>query len=81
VLKENVSKNKCYNKLMTLREFCVCKQILLGIQELLNEPNIKDPAQAEAYTIYWYVNLTTSQQLIIDKGVIFAVDFHFCIRN
>ena len=30
-------------------------QILLGIQELLNEPNIKDPAQAEAYTIYWLV--------------------------
>lgn len=30
-------------------------QILLGIQELLNEPNIQDPAQAEAYTIYWYV--------------------------
>jgi len=29
------------------------EQILLGIQELLNEPNIKDPAQAEAYTIYW----------------------------
>jgi ubiquitin-conjugating enzyme E2 I len=29
------------------------KQILLGIQDLLNEPNIKDPAQAEAYTIYW----------------------------
>lgn len=29
-------------------------QILLGIQELLNEPNIQDPAQAEAYTIYWY---------------------------
>ncbi|GBN93102.1 hypothetical protein AVEN_75134-1 [Araneus ventricosus] len=26
--------------------------ILLGIQDLLNEPNIKDPAQAEAYTIY-----------------------------
>lgn len=32
------------------------KQILLGIQDLLNEPNIKDPAQAEAYTIYWYVH-------------------------
>nr|XP_058141533.1 SUMO-conjugating enzyme UBC9 isoform X1 [Dasypus novemcinctus]XP_058141534.1 SUMO-conjugating enzyme UBC9 isoform X1 [Dasypus novemcinctus] len=31
------------------------KQILLGIQELLNEPNIQDPAQAEAYTIYWLV--------------------------
>eukprot|EP00058_Branchiostoma_floridae_P018134 XP_002603623.1 hypothetical protein BRAFLDRAFT_126929 [Branchiostoma floridae] len=30
------------------------KQILLGIQELLNEPNIKDPAQAEAYSLYWY---------------------------
>lgn len=28
------------------------KQILLGIQELLDNPNIKDPAQAEAYTIY-----------------------------
>ncbi|EHB14684.1 SUMO-conjugating enzyme UBC9-B, partial [Heterocephalus glaber] len=28
------------------------KQILLGIQELLNEPNIQDPAQAEACTIY-----------------------------
>ncbi|CAF0958914.1 unnamed protein product [Didymodactylos carnosus] len=28
------------------------KQILLGIQELLNEPNCKDPAQAEAYAIY-----------------------------
>lgn len=31
------------------------KQILLGIQDLLNEPNVKDPAQAEAYTIYWLV--------------------------
>lgn len=30
------------------------KQILLGIQELLNEPNAKDPAQAEAYTCFWY---------------------------
>ncbi|XP_071491969.1 SUMO-conjugating enzyme UBC9-B [Diadema setosum] len=28
------------------------KQILLGIQDLLNDPNINDPAQAEAYTIY-----------------------------
>ncbi|KAG8189006.1 hypothetical protein JTE90_019016 [Oedothorax gibbosus] len=28
------------------------KEILLGIQDLLNEPNIKDPAQAEAYKIY-----------------------------
>ena len=37
-----------------LNNYCmVVLQILLGIQELLNEPNIKDPAQAEAYTIYW----------------------------
>lgn len=28
------------------------KQILIGIQDLLNEPNIKDPAQAEAYISY-----------------------------
>jgi ubiquitin-conjugating enzyme E2 I len=35
--------------------FLSLAQILLGIQELLNEPNIQDPAQAEAYTIYWLV--------------------------
>jgi ubiquitin-conjugating enzyme E2 I len=28
------------------------KQILLGIQHLLAEPNAADPAQAEAYSIY-----------------------------
>nr|AVD53619.1 ubc9 [Dugesia japonica] len=28
------------------------KQILLGIQDLLNNPNPKDPAQAEAYTMF-----------------------------
>eukprot|EP00039_Didymoeca_costata_P033659 m.43477 g.43477 ORF g.43477 m.43477 type:complete len:163 (-) comp9978_c0_seq1:186-674(-) len=28
------------------------KQILLGIQELLNNPNINDPAQEEAYGVY-----------------------------
>uniref|UniRef100_A0A1I8FT69 SUMO-conjugating enzyme UBC9 n=1 Tax=Macrostomum lignano TaxID=282301 RepID=A0A1I8FT69_9PLAT len=28
------------------------KQILLGIQELLDAPNIRDPAQAEAYTCF-----------------------------
>jgi hypothetical protein len=28
------------------------KQILLGIQELLDEPNPRDPAQAEAYAVY-----------------------------
>ncbi|KPM08424.1 SUMO-conjugating enzyme UBC9-like protein [Sarcoptes scabiei] len=35
------------------RSSITIKQILLGIQELLNEPNIKDPAQAEAYSLYW----------------------------
>mmetsp|Transcript_14474 Transcript_14474/g.20306 ORF Transcript_14474/g.20306 Transcript_14474/m.20306 type:complete len:161 (+) Transcript_14474:101-583(+) len=28
------------------------KQILLGIQDLLNNPNINDPAQADAYNAY-----------------------------
>jgi len=28
------------------------KQILLGIQNLLNEPNIMDPAQQEAYDCF-----------------------------
>jgi len=28
------------------------KQILLGIQDLLNDPNPSDPAQAEAYNCY-----------------------------
>ena len=45
---------------------CVCDKILLGIQELLNEPNIKDPAQAEAYTIYWYVSVVRLPCLLTD---------------
>lgn len=28
-------------------------QVLLGIQLLLGEPNFQDPAQAEAYVVYW----------------------------
>lgn len=28
------------------------KQLLIGIQDLLNSPNIEDPAQADAYQIY-----------------------------
>ena len=27
-------------------------KILLGIQELLNDPNVNDPAQSEAYTLF-----------------------------
>jgi hypothetical protein len=30
-------------------------QILLGIQDLLNDPNANDPAQTEAYTLFKYV--------------------------
>uniref|UniRef100_A0A667YN81 SUMO-conjugating enzyme UBC9-like n=1 Tax=Myripristis murdjan TaxID=586833 RepID=A0A667YN81_9TELE len=47
------------------------KQILLGIQELLNEPNIQDPAQAEAYTIYWsagWLRKIVSNYLCISVG-------------
>lgn len=28
------------------------KDVLLGCQRLLNEPNLKDPANSEAYTVY-----------------------------
>jgi len=28
------------------------KQIVLGIQALLNDPNVNDPAQSEAYTMF-----------------------------
>jgi ubiquitin-protein ligase len=27
-------------------------QILLGIQDLLNDPNVNDPAQTDAYTLF-----------------------------
>lgn len=27
-------------------------KILLGIQELLNDPNVNDPAQSDAYTMF-----------------------------
>ena len=27
-------------------------KVLLGIQDLLTEPNVNDPAQADAYTAY-----------------------------
>jgi len=29
------------------------KQLLFGIQQLLNEPNISDPAHYEASNMYW----------------------------
>lgn len=47
------------------------KQILLGIQDLLNDPNIKDPAQAEAYTIYWWDDWSWSNSY---EGVLTTVN-------
>jgi ubiquitin-protein ligase len=31
-------------------------QILLGIQDLLDDPNVNDPAQSEAYTMFKLVS-------------------------
>lgn len=28
------------------------RQVLLGIQDLLNDPNVNDPAQSDAYTMF-----------------------------
>ena len=35
----------------------IFSQILLGIQDLLTDPNVNDPAQSEAYTMFKYVSL------------------------
>ena len=35
-----------------IQPFLIDFLVLLGIQDLMNEPNIHDPAQAEAYTAY-----------------------------
>ena len=32
-------------------------QIVLGVQALLNDPNVNDPAQSEAYTMFKWVQL------------------------
>ncbi|XP_058127643.1 SUMO-conjugating enzyme UBC9-like [Anopheles ziemanni] len=41
-----LDKEKDWHPAMTI------KQLLLGIQRLLTEPNFKDPAHPEAYTVY-----------------------------
>ena len=33
------------------------KQILLGVQDLLNDPNPGDPAQADAFHLFKYVHI------------------------
>ena len=42
----------CLDEEKYWRTALTIKQLLLGIQDLLNEPNIKDTAQGEAYTTY-----------------------------
>eukprot|EP00794_Sanderia_malayensis_P018030 gene18030-19836_t len=39
------------------------KQVLLGIQLLLDEPNFKEPAQAEAFALYSQSKLTYEQKI------------------
>ena len=31
-------------------------QVVLGIQALLNDPNVNDPAQSDAYTMFKYIS-------------------------
>jgi ubiquitin-conjugating enzyme E2 I len=42
------------------------KQVLLGIQDLLDDPNVNDPAQSEAYTMFKYVVQTQQFYLTHD---------------
>ncbi|VDP48338.1 unnamed protein product [Schistosoma mattheei] len=39
-------------KQVSKKNFLTYSKILLGIQDLLDHPNPKDPAQADAYTLY-----------------------------
>lgn len=59
------------------------KQILLGIQELLNEPNPKDPAQAEAYAIYMQdkAEYEKSSNFILIKIAFLSLDFVLGVRE
>ncbi len=36
------------------------RKVLLGIQELLNDPNVNDPAQSDAYTMFKLVETFAS---------------------
>ena len=41
-------------------------QVVLGIQALLNDPNVNDPAQSEAYTMFKSVASDFLYNVIID---------------
>ena len=43
------------------------KQILIGIQDLLNDPNPESPAQLEAYQLFVYVVCQSSTMWFYDK--------------
>ena len=47
------------------------KQLLVGIQELLDSPNPEDPAQAEAYQTF-----ISNRQVFLVKFVLFISLFH-----
>ncbi|MFH4984493.1 hypothetical protein AB6A40_011202 [Gnathostoma spinigerum] len=49
------------------------RQLLIGIQELLNNPNIEDPAQAEAYQIYCQ-NRVEYEKRVRRQAQLFNVD-------
>ncbi|XP_060857344.1 SUMO-conjugating enzyme UBC9-B-like [Metopolophium dirhodum] len=67
----------CLSILDEEKDYCpdiTIKQLLLGIQYLLNEPNINDPAQAEAYRIYCqnrleYNNRVRAQAKVMPRAV------------
>ena len=57
-----LDEDKDWRPAITIRQVCISVQlsrsnnvffqVLLGIQDLLTEPNVNDPAQADAYTAY-----------------------------
>lgn len=48
-------------------------KILLGIQDLLDDPNVNDPAQSEAYTMFKWVYISTRSDQILDTKQCFLV--------
>ena len=50
--------------------------MVLGIQELLTDPNAADPAQVEAYTMFKWVSV-----LKLFKSFFFKYIYIYCIRN
>lgn len=49
---------RCSDEEKSWKPAITIKQILLGIQDLLNDPNPGDPAQADAFHLFKYVHST-----------------------